>query len=103
MRPVPRSGSPHGGRRAGVGNGEVELGIPNPRCAIARQPGVNPLQEFMKAILFLTAGGITFLNLEDKTGMLNIIISPGLFHRTKAARHSSAVLVRGLVEIPTGP
>ena len=28
-----------------------------------------------------TAGGITFLNLEDETGMLNVICSPGLWQR----------------------
>jgi error-prone DNA polymerase len=51
-----------------------------------------------------TAGGITFLNLEDETGMLNIIISPGLWKRhSRTARNSSAMLIRGTLEIPTRP
>jgi error-prone DNA polymerase len=50
-----------------------------------------------------TAGGITFLNLEDETGMLNVVCSPGLWHRyRKVARTSSALLVRGLVEKQDG-
>jgi error-prone DNA polymerase len=50
-----------------------------------------------------TAGGITFINLEDETGMLNIVCSPGLWHRyRRVARTSSALLVRGLVEKQDG-
>ena len=46
-----------------------------------------------------TAGGITFLNLEDETGMLNIICSPGLWtrHRT-LAREAPALLIRGTLQ-----
>jgi error-prone DNA polymerase len=43
-----------------------------------------------------TAGGITFLNLEDETGMLNIICSPGLWTRhRRLAREATALLIRG--------
>jgi error-prone DNA polymerase len=46
-----------------------------------------------------TAGGITFMNLEDETGMLNITCSPGLWLRyRKVARTSAALLVRGRLE-----
>ncbi len=46
-----------------------------------------------------TAGGITFLNLEDETGMLNVICSPGLWHRhRRVARTASAMLIRGRLE-----
>lgn len=46
-----------------------------------------------------TAGGITFLNLEDETGMLNVICSPGLWHRyRRIARTASAMLIRGRLE-----
>jgi error-prone DNA polymerase len=46
-----------------------------------------------------TAGGITFINLEDETGMLNVICSPGLWQRyRKVARTSAALLVRGRLE-----
>jgi error-prone DNA polymerase len=46
-----------------------------------------------------TAGGITFMNLEDETGMLNVTCSPGLWQRyRKVARTSSALLVRGRLD-----
>ncbi len=50
-----------------------------------------------------TAGGITFLNLEDETGMVNVVCSPGLWSRyRKVARTSPALLVRGVVEKSEG-
>ncbi|GAB3295476.1 error-prone DNA polymerase [Parasphingorhabdus pacifica] len=50
-----------------------------------------------------TAGGITFLNLEDETGMVNVVCSPGLWARyRKVARNSSALLVRGTLERADG-
>ena len=46
-----------------------------------------------------TAGGITFLNLEDETGMLNVVCSPGLWRRYRTvARGSAALVVRGRLE-----
>ena len=50
-----------------------------------------------------TAGGITFLNLEDESGMLNVVCSEGVMrvHR-KAARNRTAVVVRGLLERQDG-
>lgn len=46
-----------------------------------------------------TAGGVTFLNIEDETGMINVICSPGLWARYhRIARSSSALLIRGVVE-----
>ncbi|MFB9332796.1 error-prone DNA polymerase [Actinoplanes octamycinicus] len=46
-----------------------------------------------------TAGGVTFVNLEDETGMLNVTCSPGLWLRyRRVARSSSALLVRGKLE-----
>jgi error-prone DNA polymerase len=46
-----------------------------------------------------TAGGITFVNLEDETGMLNVTCSPGLWRRYhRVARMSSALVVRGILE-----
>jgi len=46
-----------------------------------------------------TAGGVTFLNLEDETGMLNVTCSPGLWLRyRRIARTSPALLVRGVLE-----
>jgi error-prone DNA polymerase len=50
-----------------------------------------------------TAGGVTFINLEDETGMLNVTCSVGLWHRyRRVARTSNALLVRGLVENAEG-
>ncbi|GAA4620409.1 error-prone DNA polymerase [Saccharopolyspora hordei] len=50
-----------------------------------------------------TAGGITFLNLEDETGMVNVVCSPGLWARyRKVGRTSAALLVRGIVERAEG-
>ena len=50
-----------------------------------------------------TAGGITFLNLEDETGMVNVVCSPGLWARYRSvARGSAALLVRGTVERSEG-
>jgi error-prone DNA polymerase len=42
---------------------------------------------------------VTFLNLEDETGMLNVTCSPGLWQRyRKVARTSAALVVRGRLE-----
>jgi error-prone DNA polymerase len=46
-----------------------------------------------------TAGGVTFLNLEDETGMLNVTCSEGLWRRYRSvALGSAALLVRGRLE-----
>lgn len=45
-----------------------------------------------------TAGGVTFLNLEDETGMLNVTCSPGLWQRYRqVAKNSGGLVVRGLL------
>ncbi|MEV5721908.1 OB-fold nucleic acid binding domain-containing protein [Amycolatopsis mediterranei] len=50
-----------------------------------------------------TAGGITFLNLEDETGMANVLVSPGLWNRQRiVARTSAALLIRGQVQAGEG-
>ena len=46
-----------------------------------------------------TAAGITFLNIEDETGLINVICSPGLWKRyRRVARTAAALLVRGRLE-----
>jgi error-prone DNA polymerase len=46
-----------------------------------------------------TAGGVTFLNLEDETGMLNVVCSPGLWTRhRRVAMGGPALVVRGRLE-----
>jgi error-prone DNA polymerase len=46
-----------------------------------------------------TASGITFLNLEDETGLVNVICSTGVWARhRRVARGSAALLIRGMLE-----
>ncbi|WP_375390349.1 error-prone DNA polymerase, partial [uncultured Amnibacterium sp.] len=46
-----------------------------------------------------TASGITFLNLEDETGMVNVIASVGVWQRyRRVAREAPAMIVRGILE-----
>ncbi len=50
-----------------------------------------------------TAGGVTFLNLEDETGMVNVICQPGAWQRyRRIARSSKALVVRGVIERDRG-
>ena len=46
-----------------------------------------------------TASGITFLNLEDETGLINVICSVGVWNRyRRVARDAPALIVRGMLE-----
>ncbi len=46
-----------------------------------------------------TASGITFLNLEDEHGLVNVVCSVGVWQRyRRVARSSSALVVRGKLE-----
>jgi error-prone DNA polymerase len=46
-----------------------------------------------------TAGGVTFLNIEDETGLLNVIASTGVWTRyRRVAREAPAMMVRGILE-----
>lgn len=46
-----------------------------------------------------TASGITFMNLEDESGITNIVCSVGVWKRyRRVARESSALIVRGILE-----
>jgi len=46
-----------------------------------------------------TASGVIFINLEDETGMVNVICSVGLWQRyRRVARGATALLIRGVVE-----
>lgn len=50
-----------------------------------------------------TARGVTFLSLEDETGQLNVVCSPGLWSRfRRVARTSAALVVRGRIERADG-
>jgi error-prone DNA polymerase len=46
-----------------------------------------------------TASGITFINLEDETGLINVICSVGVWNRyRRITREAPAVIVRGILE-----
>ena len=50
-----------------------------------------------------TAAGVTFLGMEDETGLTNIIIPKGLWNRQKIlARTAKALIVRGIVQNASG-
>jgi error-prone DNA polymerase len=51
----------------------------------------------------MTAQGITFLNLEDETGLINVVVSKGCWARyRKVAREAPAMLIRGRLERSEG-
>jgi error-prone DNA polymerase len=82
--------------RAGIKSvGELQQSAPNRRVHVAglvthrQRPG--------------TAQGVTFLNLEDETGMLNVVCSVGVMRAHRhAARNRVAVVVRGILEREEG-
>ncbi len=50
-----------------------------------------------------TAGGTTFLNLEDETGLINVVVSKGCWLRYRhVARGAPALLIRGKLERTDG-
>ena len=50
-----------------------------------------------------TAQGVTFMNLEDETGMVNVLCSPGVWSRyRKLAQTASALAIRGIVQNASG-
>lgn len=50
-----------------------------------------------------TAQGVTFMNIEDETGMVNILCAPGLWSRyRKLAQTAPALVIRGIVQNATG-
>jgi error-prone DNA polymerase len=51
----------------------------------------------------MTAQGVTFLNLEDETGLINVVVSKGCWARfRKVAREAQAMLIRGRLERSEG-
>jgi error-prone DNA polymerase len=50
-----------------------------------------------------TAAGTTFLNLEDETGLVNVIVSKGCWvHHRRLVQTAPALLVRGRLETTEG-
>ncbi len=51
----------------------------------------------------MTAQGVTFLNLEDETGLINVVVSKGCWARfRKVARGAPAMVIRGRLERSEG-
>jgi error-prone DNA polymerase len=51
----------------------------------------------------MTAQGVTFMNLEDETGLINVVVSKGCWARhRKVARGAPALLIRGRLERAEG-
>ena len=51
----------------------------------------------------VTAGGVTFLGMEDETGLVNVVISVGLWKKQRVlARTAKALVVRGIVQNASG-
>jgi len=51
----------------------------------------------------MTAQGTTFMNLEDETGLINVVVSKGCWARyRRVARDASALLIRGRLERSEG-
>jgi error-prone DNA polymerase len=50
-----------------------------------------------------TAQGVTFINIEDETGMVNVLCTPGVWARhRKLAQTAAALVIRGQVQNATG-
>ncbi len=50
-----------------------------------------------------TAQGVTFVNLEDETGMVNVLCTPGVWARHRKLAHTApALLIRGQVQNASG-
>ncbi|OBJ60095.1 error-prone DNA polymerase [Mycobacterium asiaticum] len=50
-----------------------------------------------------TAQGVTFVNLEDETGMVNVLCTPGVWARHRRLAHTApALLIRGQVQNASG-
>ena len=50
-----------------------------------------------------TAQGVTFINLEDETGMVNVLCTPGVWARhRKLANTAPALLIRGQLQNASG-
>ncbi|OBI78583.1 error-prone DNA polymerase [Mycobacterium asiaticum] len=50
-----------------------------------------------------TAQGVTFVNLEDETGMVNVLCTPGVWERHRKLAHTApALLIRGQVQNASG-
>ena len=50
-----------------------------------------------------TASDVTFMGLEDETGLMNVLVSPGLWARyQRVAGTAKALFIRGIIRNSTG-
>ncbi len=78
-------------------SGSPSAGAPNPGDMVLVAGVVTHRQRPM------TAQGVTFLNLEDETGLINVVVSKGCWARfRKVAREAQAMLIRGRLERSEG-
>ena len=50
-----------------------------------------------------TASDVTFMGLEDETGLMNVLVSPGLWARyQRVAGTAKALVIRGIIRNSTG-
>jgi error-prone DNA polymerase len=83
-------------RRLGVLS-SVDLQVAEPRRRVLVAGVVTHRQRPM------TAGGTMFMNLEDETGLINVVVSKGCWARyRRTARDAPALLVRGRLERSEG-
>ena len=73
------------------------------RVEEAREAAHNTIVEVAGSVTHrqrpATAKGVVFLNLEDETGMLNVIVTPGVWRRyRRIARAYNGLVVRGVLE-----
>jgi error-prone DNA polymerase len=74
-----------------------QLGDPEPGSMVQVAGVVTHRQRPM------TAQGTTFLNLEDETGLINVVVSKGCWARFRTvARGAPAMLIRGRLERSEG-
>jgi error-prone DNA polymerase len=75
----------------------AQLWDPEPR-SIVRVAGVVTHRQRP-----MTAQGVTFLNLEDETGLINVVVSKGCWARfRRVAREAPAMVIRGRLERSEG-
>jgi DNA polymerase III alpha subunit len=104
IRPGPiQGGSVHPYIRRRNGVDPVAYGHPSMASALRKTLGVPLAGAVAHRQRPATAQGVTFINLEDETGMVNVLCTPGVWARhRKLAQTASALLIRGQVQNASG-
>jgi len=97
-----------GGRHGHDGSGRSTTEPARPRAGSQRSPATAPRGEVAVAGMVIcrqrppTAGGLTFVTIEDETGFANLIITPQLGERDRDGLRASLVLAHGRLERADG-